>query len=131
MAGVVVIAFRTAAPQTGFTALVLGSDGQEATDRITEVNHDGLVVAGAHLPDRIEPRVVGLDVAAVAILEFEPQIFPNLQSLSSRAKAALQLRGGFFGPARIVDSFPVDPCEFNDAVAVGLTHLHVLVEGFS
>ena len=128
MAGLVVVAFRAAAPQAGFVALVLGSDGQEAPVRIAEVNHDGLVVFGAHFPDRIETRVVGLDVTAVAILDRKPQFLGDLQSLGAVAKTAIQLRRGLFRPARLVDPLPVHPGELDDAILESIADLDVLVE---
>ena len=51
------------------------------------MNHDGLVVLGAHLPNGIESRVVGLDIGAVGILQLETE---NLVDLQARAPARKQ-----------------------------------------
>src|SRR5207237_6227998 len=92
MAGLVVVALRAAAPQAGFIALVLGSDRQEAAVGVAGVDHHRLVVPGAGFPDRIAPRVVGLDVRAIAILEGESKFLGDFQPLRSGLKTALQFR---------------------------------------
>src|SRR6267154_2744876 len=128
MAGLVIVAFRAAPPKAGFVALVLGSDRKETPVRIAEMNHDRLVVFGAHLPDRVQTRIVGLDVTAVPILDRKPEFFGDLQSLCAVAKTAIQLGRGFLWPARLVDSLPVHPGELNHTFLESIAHFDVLVE---
>ncbi len=128
LAGLVVVALGVAPPQTGFVAFVLGADREEAAVRIADVDHDGLVVLGAHLPDRIEALVVGLDVGAVGVLEIEAEHLVDLQARRARQKVALELGGGFGRPARLVDAVEVEPGKLNDPIAEGLADLHVAIE---
>src|SRR5262249_10069069 len=131
VAGLVVIALGAAAPEAGFVALVLGADRKEAAVGVAGVDHDRLVVFSAQVPDGIEPRVVGLDVAAIPTLGGESEFLGDVQSGGAGAETALQLGGGFFGPAGLVDAFVVQTGEMDDAVAVGLADLHILVEGLA
>src|SRR6185369_6725461 len=98
MPRLVVVPFPVVPPQAGFVALVFGTDRQETAVGIAEVDHHRLVVTGAHLPNRIEARIIRLDVGPVRILESKTYVFPDLQSLGPGFEAELQLGGGTLGP---------------------------------
>ena len=64
----------------------------------------GLLCLRAHLPDRIEALVVGLDVGAVGVLQVEAEHLVDLQSGRAGEERALELGGGLRRPARLVDA---------------------------
>src|SRR5437764_233585 len=82
------------APQTGFIARVLRSDGEKTPVGIAGVDHDRLTVLGAHFPARIEAGIVGLNVTADPVLELESENLVDLQARRPSAEAALQFRSG-------------------------------------
>src|SRR5262249_8294419 len=109
----------------------LRTDGKETSIRVARVDHDGLVVLGAHFPDRIESRVIGLDVGAVGIFQIESEHFIDLQSYSAGQKTALQFPGGPCRPSGLAEPFKIYPGKMNNAIPEGLAYFHVLIEGFS
>ncbi len=120
--------FRVVPPQAGFIAFVFRTDRQETAVGIAEVNHHRLVVARTHLPDWIEARIICLDVGPVRILEGQPYILPDLQSLGPGFEAALQLGSGSLGPALFIDAVIVQASEVDDAVLVGIADFHRLIK---
>jgi hypothetical protein len=92
------------------------------------MNHDRHFVLGAHLPERIDARVVGLDVRAVRVPCALPEAFRDLDADCAGLEAALRERRIAFGPAGLVDPVRAEGEERRDATLVRETRLEYRLE---
>src|SRR5262249_40675343 len=101
-------------------ALVEAVERPEERRRVGDVNDHGTVVFGAHLPDRVEPRVIDGHQLAVLVAVAEAERFVELESLGPSLETLLQTLRLAIPPVRLVDALEVDQSEGEEPPEVRL-----------
>ena len=98
-----------------FEALVVRIRGQEKRSGIRGVEHDEDAQLRGTREERIQPRIIDSQQRAIAIMQPQAQVFPDLHADGARGYALLQPVDRALKEAILIEIAPVHPRDSGEA----------------